>query len=133
MLPVIGGILGIAETLIDRLVPDKHEAEKLKLKLKSKEFEGELKLLQGQLEINKAEATHRSVFVAGWRPSLGWICSAAFAYHYVIQPLVVFIAALNGVEVPLPEFDSSAMITVLLGMLGLGGFRTYEKLKGVTK
>ena len=130
---LVSGIMGLATTLIDRLVPNKNQKEKALAELKILETTGELDLLAKQLEVNKVEAGHRSLFVAGWRPSIGWICSIAFAYHFVLQPLIVFVAALNGTVIDLPEFDASAMITVLLGMLGLGGFRTFEKLKGISK
>jgi len=79
---------------------------------------------------NQVEASHRTVFVAGWRPFIGWVCGMAFAYHFVLQPLLVFLLAIYGANVNLPEFDMSVLTTVLMGILGLGGLRTYEKLKG---
>ena len=79
---------------------------------------------------NQVEASHRTVFVAGWRPFIGWVCGMAFAYHFVLQPLLVFLLAIYGANVKLPEFDMSVLTTVLMGILGLGGLRTYEKLKG---
>lgn len=87
-----------------------------------------------QTEINKVESSHRSVFVAGWRPFIGWVCGVGFAYHYVLQPFMVFIAAYAGLELPaLPEFDMTALQTVLMGMLGLGALRTAEKVAGKAK
>lgn len=87
-----------------------------------------------QLEINKAEAASGSIFKGGWRPAVGWVCAFAFAYHFVIQPVLVFIFAYAGVDAPeLPEFDMGTLLTVLGGMLGIGGLRTYEKQKGLAK
>jgi len=85
--------------------------------------------LLGQLEINKQEARHESVFVAGWRPFVGWVCGFAFGYHFLFQPLLVFIIAASGHHIDLPDFDMQNLLTVLLGMLGLGGLRTFEKVR----
>jgi hypothetical protein len=91
-------------------------------------------LSKGQLEINKAEAQHRNIFVAGWRPFIGWTCGVALAWHFVISPFVIFGASMAGFELPdLPEFDMGSLMTVLMGMLGLGGLRTFEKVKQVSK
>jgi hypothetical protein len=88
----------------------------------------------GQIEVNKAEAQHRSIFVAGWRPFLGWGLAFAMIWHFVLAPMVVFGFAYAGMETPdLPTFDMDSLMTVLLGMLGLGGLRTVEKVKGLTK
>jgi hypothetical protein len=87
-----------------------------------------------QLEINKAEAASGSLFKGGWRPFVGWTCGIAFAYHFVFQPLLIFIFAYIGLETPdLPEFDVGTLLPVLGGMLGIGGLRSYEKTKGLTK
>ena len=88
----------------------------------------------GQLEINKAEAQHRSIFVAGWRPFLGWGLAFAMIWHFVLVPMLTFVFAYAGLETPdLPAFDMDSLMTVLLGMLGLGGLRSFEKSKGLTK
>ena len=92
-----------------------------------------LNLHHAQIEVNKTEAAHRNVFVAGWRPFIGWVCGAAFAYHFVLQPIFVFALAAYGVSLELPSFDMGALMTVLTGMLGLGGLRTFEKMKGTAK
>lgn len=85
----------------------------------------------GQLEVNRAEASNTSLFVAGWRPAIGWTCAAAFAWVFVLAPLVAYAAALGGYTHKLPTLDISQLMPVLLGMLGLGGMRTLEKIKGV--
>ena len=86
-----------------------------------------------QLEVNKQEASHRSVFIAGWRPFVGWTCGLALFYTYLAQPMAMFILAQTGDLVQLPHVDLSMMMPVLLGMLGLGGLRSFEKYKGVSK
>ena len=87
-----------------------------------------------QLAINKEEASSGSLFKGGWRPCIGWICGIAFFYHFVCQPVIVFVLTIFGVTiVNLPEFEMNTLLTVLGGMLGIGGLRSYEKSKGLTK
>ncbi|WP_049974161.1 3TM-type holin [Azospirillum sp. B4] len=86
-----------------------------------------------QLDVNKAEASSASVFVAGWRPFIGWVCGAALASQYIVMPLVVWLAGLILGHAPPapPKLGDDQLTTILLGMLGLGGLRTLEKVKGV--
>ena len=86
-----------------------------------------------QIELNKQEAAHQSLFVAGWRPFVGWTCGVALAYHFILSPLLSFILVVAGVETPMPTFEFSQLSTILMGMLGLGGLRSYEKMKGVQR
>lgn len=91
-------------------------------------------LVQGQLEINKQEAQHASIFVAGWRPGIGWICGIALGWNFIIQPIVSWGAFVYGVDLDgMPTLDTNELTTILLGMLGLGGLRTYEKRLGVAR
>ena len=91
-------------------------------------------LALAQIQLNTAEAASGSAFKGGWRPSVGYICAIAFGWHFVGQPVTLFFVALTGTEIPpLPEFDMGTLLTVLGGMLGIGGLRTYEKQKGLTK
>ena len=83
-------------------------------------------------EINKAEAQSRNVFIAGWRPFLGWTMGFAMAYNYVIQPIAIFVLGQLDYLVTLPALDMTEMMPVLLGMLGLGSLRTYEKKIGIS-
>ena len=92
--------------------------------IKGKELDPN-ELLEIQTKINEIEANHRTVFVAGWRPFIGWVCGVAFAFHYIVMPLRLAYTDIKPVE-----FDTNSLFTVLMGMLGLGGLRTYEKLKG---
>jgi hypothetical protein len=84
---------------------------------------------KAQLEVNKVEAGHTSLFVAGWRPFVGWTCGVALCYHFVLQPFLVFLLYSFGYQVALPQFDMTTLTTILMGMLGLGGLRSYEKVK----
>ena len=86
------------------------------------------------MAINKEEASSGSIFKGGWRPAVGWICAISFGYHFILKDLIIFGAAFAGIELPeLPEFDMGTLLTVLGGMLGIGGLRTYEKQKGLTR
>ena len=91
-------------------------------------------LSKSQIEVNKMEAQSGHWFVASWRPFIGWVCGVALAWHFVLAPFVIFFTAMFGVTMPpLPEFDMGSLMTVLMGMLGLGGLRTFEKYKKITK
>ena len=97
--------------------------------IKGKELDPN-QLLEIQTKINELEAQHRTVFVAGWRPFIGWVCGVALAYNFVIRDL--FIWAIKPETVP-PALQMEHLMTVLLGMLGLGGLRTFEKIKDKVK
>jgi len=97
--------------------------------IKGKELDPN-ELISLQTKINEIEAGHRSIFVAGWRPFIGWICGIALAYNFIIRDLFIWI--LKPVDIP-PALQMEHLMTVLLGMLGLGGLRTYEKIKDKTK
>mgnify|MGYP003121270799 FL=1 len=106
-------------------------AKDLREAIKGKEIDPEkaLKLIEIQNEVNKIGAQHRSIFVAGWRPFIGWVCGLALLYNFIIRDLV---ACVNPSVMP-PALQMDQLITILLGMLGLGGLRTYEKLKDKSK
>ena len=122
-------VIGVAGKVLDKFVEDKDLKAKLEHEMKMQLHNANL----AQIEVNKAEATHKSMFVAGWRPACGWICSIALLYHFVLQPIIVFILSAAGYSYDLPSFDMSSLMTVLMGMLGLGGLRSFEKSKNITK
>jgi hypothetical protein len=129
---LLGPLLEVGKTLLDRFVPDpekKREAEAEFLKMA---MEGELKQTIAQLEINAREAAHPSIFVAGWRPFFGWAGGFAFVYATVVQPLLAWWAGIKGWPVP-PVLNIDLLWVVVTGLLGISGFRTFEKTKGVTK
>lgn len=115
--------------ILDKLVADKDLKTKLQHELETAIHSANL----AQMEVNKAEAAHKSIFVAGWRPFVGWVTGVALSYHFVLAPLLQFGFALAGIEQELPEFDFSQLSTILMGMLGLGGLRTWEKMNGVAR
>jgi hypothetical protein len=135
----ITAALDIGGKLIDRLWPDPTKAGEAKMELAKMAQTGELakltaetELAKGQLQINTAEAQNPRLFVSGWRPWVGWVCGAAFAYAAIIEPVARFTAAVGfGYGGTFPEIDTSLTMQVLFGILGLGGLRSYEKHKRV--
>ena len=120
--------------LLDKFIEDKDQKAKLAHEIATMGEKHAQQLSLAQIEVNKAEASSGSFFKGGWRPFVGWVCAVAFAYHFVIQPLLIFIFSYIGIEPPdLPEFQMNTLLTVLGGLLGIGGLRTYEKQKQITK
>ena len=117
-LDMIGSIISKVADNVDRFTLDKQEKAELIAEIN-----------KAQIEVNKVEAGHTSKFVSGWRPFTGWICATALGYHYILQPLLTFVLYSFGNEIVLPTFDMTTLTTVLLGMLGLGGMRSFEKVK----
>jgi hypothetical protein len=131
---MIEALIAPVTGLLDKFIEDKDQKNKLAHELATMADRHAQELAKGQLEINKAEAQHRSIFVAGWRPFVGWTCGIALAWHFVLAPFIIFGSAYAGITLPdLPQFDMSSLLTVLMGMLGLGGMRSFEKMKGLTK
>ena len=131
---IVNALIGPVSGLLSKVITDKDEAAKLAHEIATMSDRHAQEALLAQLEINRAEAASGSFFKGGWRPAVGWVCAIAFAYHFVLKDLIVFGATFAGAELPeLPDFDMSTLLTVLGGMLGIGGLRTYEKQKGITK
>ena len=131
---LISALIGPVTGILDKVIPDSDMKAKLAHEIATMSDTHAQQALLAQLEINKAEAASGSLFKGGWRPAVGWICAIAFGYHFVLQPLLVFVLTASGVDLPdLPEFDMGTLLTVLGGMLGIGGLRTVEKAKGLTK
>jgi hypothetical protein len=131
---MIQALIGPVTGLLDKFVEDKDAKNAMAHEIATMAEKAAHEAAMAQVEVNKAEAQHRSIFVAGWRPFIGWVCGVALAYHFVLAPFIVFGVAWFGAEIPeLPAFDMDSLMTVLLGMLGLGGMRSFEKAKGLTK
>lgn len=137
--PITAG-LDFVGKLADKIWPDPLAKAEGMLRLKELEQKGELAYLAAdtdlaklQMEINKVEAASSSLFVSGWRPFIGWVCGGAFAYHFVLQPFLLFMMSIFQVSITLPVFDMTQLVTVLFGMLGLGAVRTVEKIRGVAR
>ncbi len=124
-----GGTVKAVAGVIDELHTSEEEKQQLKLRF----AEVESKLKEKQLDINKVEAGHRSIFVSGWRPFLGWVSGLSIGYVYLFQPLLDMILQMFGVEVDWVVLDLGQLMPLILGMLGLGGLRSFEKAKGLTK
>jgi hypothetical protein len=130
----ITAALGLGSKLIERFFPDPAQADAAKLELLKLQQSGELAQIAGQHEVNKIEAASSSLFVAGWRPAVGWVCASALAYVYLLYPLLLWAAAIWWPAGKPPVLVNDGMLMeLLLGLLGLGGLRTFEKLKGVAR
>ena len=131
---MLASLIGPVTGLLDKFIEDKDQKAALAHEIATMSERHAQEALLAQLEINKAEAASGSLFKGGWRPCVGWVCAISFAYHFIIKDLVVFGCTVYGIELPeLPEFDMGTLLTVLGGMLGIGGLRTYEKQRGLTQ
>jgi hypothetical protein len=126
----LSAVLDIGGKLIDRLWPDPAQRDAAKLELLKMQQSGDLAIITGQLEVNKEEAKSASVFVSGWRPFIGWVCGMACAWNWIGLPVVKAGLLVAGHGLDLRPADLTEMLPVLMGMLGLGGLRTIEKLNG---
>lgn len=130
MIPIVSAITGI----LNRIIPDKNALEKAKIELQLLESKGELDLMLAQTKVNQKEAEHASIFVAGWRPWIGWVCGIALTWHWVVEPIFMFILLTAGVDMPdMPRLAMSELMSLTLALLGVGGLRTYERLKQVER
>ncbi len=132
-------LLTIGLGLLERFLPDPKAKAEAQLELvrmqnagELAELEAGLKLAQGQMDVNKTEAASNSMFVAGWRPYVGWVCATGLGYQFVVHPLLCWLSLAQGWPVP-PRLDMDTLLTILTGMLGLAGLRTGEKFKGVAR
>lgn len=123
--PLTAG-MELAGNVINKIWPDKTEQEKAELALI-------VATVQGQMAVNQTEAAHPSVFVSGWRPYIGWVCGMAFAWNWIGLPVTKVALSLNGIDMTLEPASMAEMMPVLLGMLGLAGMRTYERVEGVAR
>lgn len=131
-------LIKIAGDVMNRVLPpekmSEEERAKAQQELATALLQADWQQIGGQLQINLEEAKSESLFVAGWRPFVGWVCGASLAYNFVAQPMMAFtIGAFAWQLPPLPTLDMSMLGTVLMGILGLGGLRTFEKWQGVHK
>jgi len=136
---LIGPLLEIGKTLINRFFPDPAQAAAAQFELLKMAQTGELaqlasdtELAKAQLLVNQVEAGSSNFWVAGWRPAVGWVSVAGLGYTYMLQPLLPWIATVAGLDVPpLPSLDTNVLMTLLFGILGIGAYRSVEKIKGV--
>lgn len=128
--PITAG-LELFGKVIDRVLPNKEQADAAKAEAIRMQMAGELQLILGQQSINQVEAGSSSVFVAGWRPFIGWVCGLGCAWNWIGLPVAKFILALQDSTIVLQMASMTEMMPLLFGLLGIGGYRTYEKVKGV--
>ena len=133
MLTMLSSLIGPVSAVLDKAIPDKDLREKLAHEIATMAERHSHEQVKAQLEINKTEAAHRNLFVAGWRPACGWICVLGMAGNFLVIPFANMVLELSKTGVSVPMIDLSTMLPVLMGMLGLGGLRTYEKVKGAQK
>tara|TARA_R100001369_G_scaffold75682_1_gene104667 strand:+ start:987 stop:1397 length:411 start_codon:yes stop_codon:yes gene_type:complete len=133
ILNLIEGLVGPVSTLLDKVVADKDLKEKLAHDIATMAERHSHDVVQAQIAVNQTEAGHRSLFVSGWRPAVGWTCCLGLAGNFILIPMGNFIMALVGSDILIPLIDVSTMMPVLMGMLGLGAMRTVEKINKVER
>jgi hypothetical protein len=130
---MIDKLIGPISTLLDKIIPDADERSRLAHEIATLAERQAHEIAKAQIAVNQKEATSHSIFVAGWRPMVGWVCCAGLATNYLFVPVCNFILTITESPITVPPLDLSEMMPVLLGMLGLGGLRTYEKTKDVAR
>ena len=135
---IIMNLLGIGKIVesVGNIADDLFTSKEEKLKIALEEKKMQTQLMHGQLEINKAEAQHSSRFVAGWRPFIGWVGGIAMAYQFLLYPLLTWLWSFAQAKEWIPKeikppspFDAGPLFAIVTGMLGIGGMRSYDKLK----
>ena len=123
---IVASLVGPVTGLLDKFIEDKDQKNALAHEISTMSERHVQELMKGQLDVNKTEAAHKSLFVAGWRPSIGWVCSLGLLYNTIIANIL-------GIWVDLPEIDTTLLVPVMMGMLGLGAMRSYEKVNSVAR
>jgi hypothetical protein len=126
-------LIGPVTSLLDKFIPDTTERNRLAHEISTMAERHAQELAKAQIEVNKEEAKSTSIFVSGWRPAVGWVCVSGMAFNFICVPLGNFCFSVSGMAVVLPALDLSEMLPVLMGMLGLGAMRSFEKAKGVAR
>ncbi|MEM6681822.1 MAG: 3TM-type holin [Pseudomonadota bacterium] len=128
MIPFLAPVIGAVSGVIDKVVKDKDLAEQLKHEIAMQDF----KLASQQIEVNVMEAQHKSIFVAGWRPWIGWVCGVAIAYTFIGAPFISYAVSIFAPDIPPPpQLETDQIFELVLAMLGMSGLRSFEKIKGV--
>ncbi len=122
----VGGVTSIIDDII-KLIPNKNAEEEAALRIQLQTLMDQAVVDSTQAQTNTAEAANPNIFVSGWRPGIGWICATAFAWQFVLLPFLLFLNAEFHYSISPPAFDTSSMVTILMGMLGLGGMRSVDK------
>ena len=128
-----GPIISVVSSVLDKVIPDNNAKEKAKADIEKALIDNSAQINLAQAETNKIEANHRSVFIAGWRPFLGWVCGIGFAWIFVLNPILQWGLALYGINSVLPQLQTDVLMELTIALLGLAGLRSWEKAKGITK
>ena len=123
---ILSSLIGPATSLLDKVIEDKDEKNRIAFELSTLAERHANELAKGQLEVNKVEAAHHSIFVSGWRPCIGSVCALGLLYNTILSNIL-------GIWVEVPEIDTTLLVPVMMGMLGIGAMRTVEKVKGVSR
>ena len=136
----IGSAFDFLSKTIDKIFPDKDAADQAKLKMielqqtgEFKEIDAALAIARGQVDINIEDAKSGSNFSGGWRPFVGWVCAIGMLYVLILRPIILGVVRLKYPEFVLEEASTEVLFTMLSSMLGFGGYRTFERVKGFTK
>jgi|TARA_B110000914_G_C15042930_1_gene256080 hypothetical protein len=130
---ILNSLINPVTKLLDKVIEDKDQKNAIAFELSTMAEKHAQELAKGQLDVNKVEAAHKNLFVAGWRPAVGWVCCLGMAGNFLIIPLANFALALSSSPITIPLIETSEMMPVLMGMLGLGAMRTVEKTKNVQR
>ena len=130
---MLQNLIGPITGLLDKFIEDKDKKNAIAFELSTMAERHAQELAKAQLEVNKQEAAHKNLFVAGWRPAVGWVCVLGMASNFMVIPMANFALALAGSTIIVPILELTEMMPVLMGMLGLGAMRTVEKAKGVQR
>ena len=123
---IVNALIGPVSGLLDKFIEDKDQKNALAHEIATRSERHAHEALKGQLEINKVEAAHKSLFVAGWRPAIGWVCMLGLLYNTIIANVL-------SIWIEVPEVDTTLLVPVMMGMLGLGAMRSYEKVNHVSR
>jgi len=129
---LLGPGLKMIEKLVDR-IPDPAAKERATLEMQADLLKYAAEQSTAQMEVNKVEAAHQSIFVAGWRPFIGWMGGVSLGYAFLLQPILSWLLALLGVTTPLPEPNTADMMALVTAMLGVTAARSFDKWRGVSK
>jgi hypothetical protein len=130
---MLQALIGPISSLLEKAIPDSDLRRKLTHEIATMAEKNAHEQIKAQLEINNTEAKHNSLFVSGWRPAVGWTCCLGMAANFLLIPITNFVLALASSDITIPLIELETMLPVLLGMLGLGGMRSFEKSKGVER
>ena len=128
---LLDAIIGAVGSVLDKVIPDTNARAQAKEELAKAVLQDDFQLALSQIQVNQEEAKSENLFKSGWRPSIGWACSLTFILNFVLFPIINYFLVMFGHQAVLIPFDTNTLMTVLGGLLGIGGLRTIEKIKGV--